>query len=168
MSLPVHTSAESDAVTDACANTPRVSGTSTLHPESLLPRDRVRRPSTKSMSTTFQGASGPRGHAGTRLAFGQLTVSGSHTAPEPSLMSLQQTLPEQSIFREIRKLIVRLFVGASDLRANKLPGGTSTLLKPYWLSTRYDPLLLTKHLSDQPEGAVCDKGKGRHTVEVAG
>ena len=89
-------------------------------------------------------------------------------APEPLLMSLQQTSPEQSTSREIRKLIVRLLVGVSDLRTNKLPGGTSILSKPYWDSTRYDPLFLTKHPSDRPEGVVCDKGKDRHTVEVSG
>ena len=73
------------------------------------------------MSTPFQGASGPSGHAGTAPAFGKLAVSENHTAPEPSLMSFQQTSPEQYVSHQLRRLTVRLLSDVFDRMADKLP-----------------------------------------------
>ena len=70
------------------------------------------------MSTVSQGASGSTAHTGFRPALGQPMVSGNHPA-------LQQILPEQSISRDIKRLIVRPFVDVFDLRANKLSGDSS-------------------------------------------
>ena len=63
------------------------------------------------MYTSSQGASGPSGNAGLPSALGQL-VSGNHSTP-------QQISPEQSMSREIRRLIVRLLLDVFDFRANK-------------------------------------------------
>ena len=73
------------------------------------------------MSIPFQGASGPSGHAGLRPALGQQAVSRNHPALQPALTQLEQISTEQPIFREIRRLIVRLFVDAFDLKTNKSP-----------------------------------------------
>lgn len=83
------------------------------------------------MSTPFQGASGPSGLAGLRPSLGQPAVSGNGVAFESALMLLQQIPPEQSMSRELRRLIVRLLVCAFDFRAEKLPGGASILWKRY-------------------------------------
>jgi len=75
------------------------------------------------MSTTlFQGASGPSGHTGLRAALGQRAVSGDHPAP-------QQISPEQSIPREIKRLIVSLLDDVFNPGAEKLSGCSSALLK---------------------------------------
>ena len=85
----------------------------------------------------------------------------NRAAPGQSSTELQQISPEKLISHEIRRLIVRLFVDVFDLRANKLPGGsTSSIpLNSYCRSTRHDPILLTKYPPNQPAGVVCDKGK---------
>ena len=85
----------------------------------------------KVMSTPFQGASGPSGLAGLRPTLGQPSVSGNNVASESALISLQQIPPEQSVSRELRRLIVRLLVCAFDFRAKKLLGGSSILWKLY-------------------------------------
>ena len=70
----------------------------------------------KLMSTPFQGASGPSGHAGLGTAPGQPTVSGNHAAPKPVLISLQQIPPkEQPISLQLRKLTVRFFADVFNL-----------------------------------------------------
>ena len=119
------TSAESDAATGAvqrhtsCFRRPHIK-------LSILPPSRSRSiVIKKAMSTPLQGASGPSGHAGLRSVLGQPTVSGNGAASEPALISLQQISPEQSVFREIRTLIVRLLVGALGLMAKKLPGAST-------------------------------------------
>ena len=67
------------------------------------------------MSTSFQGASGPSGHAGFGTALGKLAVSGSYVAPEQTLISLQQIPPEQPISHQLRKLTVRLLADVFSL-----------------------------------------------------
>lgn len=101
------------------------------------------------MSTPLQGASGPSGHAGSGLALGQPVVSASHIAPQPVLTRLKQVSPEQSTFREIRRLIVRLFTDPFYLRTNRLLGGTITPLKCYCHSARYVPVPPTKYPPDR-------------------
>ena len=89
------------------------------------------------MSTSLQGASGPGVHVGIRPAFGQPVVSVNHMMPQPTLTWLNQVSgPEQSIIREIKKLIVRLFVDTFGLRTNELPGGEILPSKRYCHSTR--------------------------------
>ena len=84
-SMPAQTSAESGAVAGSAANTstPHVFGTSILQTLSILPPWGSSPTVTKKpMSTLFQGASGPSGHAGFGAAFGQPAVSGSHVTPK--------------------------------------------------------------------------------------
>ena len=85
------------------------------------------------MSTPFQGPSGPSGLAGLQPTLGQPAVSENGVASdeEPALISLQQISPEQSMTRELRRLIVRLLVGAFGFGAKKLSGGASILWKRY-------------------------------------
>jgi len=113
------------------------------------------------MSTSLQGASGPGVHVGIRPAFGQPVVSVNHITPQPTLTWLNQVSgPEQSIIREIKKLIVRLFIGAFGLRTNdSLPGGTNFPPKRYCHSTRYVPVPPMKFPPDRQEGVVCDERK---------
>ena len=118
------------------------------------------------MSTSFQGASGPSGHAGFGTALGKLAVSGSYVAPEQTLISLQQTPPEQPISHQLRKLTVRLLADVFNLRANELSGGISNPLKHCWRGTRYDSVFPTKHPPDRSEGVVCDEGTDRRFVEI--
>jgi len=117
----------------------------------------------KLMSTPFEGASGPSGHAGLRPALRQ-PVRGNHATPVPVLTWLEQAPPEQSISYQIRKLTVRLLVDVFDLRTDKLLGDTSTLLKRYCHTMRYDPVPLTKYPPDRSEGVICDEGKDRRFV----
>ena len=122
------------------------------------------------MSTSFQGASGPSGHAGSRPAFGQppQVVSVNHIPPQPALTRLKQVSPELPILREIRRLTVRSSIDASDLRANKLSGGIILPLKCHCHSMRCVLIPSTKYTPDRSEVVVCDKGKDRHFVEVGG
>ena len=120
------------------------------------------------MSTPFQGASGPSGHAGSRPAFGQPAVSRNYAAPQPVLISLQQISPEQPVSHQLRKLTVRLLVDVFNAKSNKLPGDTSTPLKRYWHSMRYDLVPPTKHPPDPAEKDICDKGTVRRFAEMVG
>jgi hypothetical protein len=100
------------------------------------------------MATSYQGASGPSGHAGLQPVPVQL-VSGNHAALEPVLTRLQQPSQEQLILNQIRKLTVSLLVDMFDLRIDNLPGDTSALSKRPWNCTRYDPIPLTKYPPDR-------------------
>ena len=122
----------------------------------------------KPMSTPFQGASGPSGHAGFGTALGQPTVGRNHATPEPVVISLQQILPkEKPIYLQLRRLTVRFLADVSNLRANELFGGTRNPLKHCWHGTRYNPVPLTKYSPDRSEGVVCDKGTDRRFIEIA-
>jgi len=155
--MPVQASVGSDAVLQISYKS-RVFCTAPEYPASPpLPKiaSTVTR---KPMSTPPQGASGPSGHIGFRPAFGPPVSSRNHTAPELALTILQQIPQEQSISNQIRRLNVRLLVDVFNLRANKLSGYLSTLLKGYSHNTRYYRVPMTKyHPSNPPEGVICDK-----------
>jgi hypothetical protein len=88
------------------------------------------------MSTPLQGTSGPSGSAGLRPAFGQPVVSVNHITWSLALTLLKQVSPEQPILREIKRLIVRLFIDTFGLRTNKLLDGTILPLERHRHSTR--------------------------------
>lgn len=69
----------------------------------------------KCMSTSYQGASGPSGHAGLQPAPGQ-PVNGNHAIPGPVLTRLEQPSQERLTSNQIRKLTVRPFVERFNLR----------------------------------------------------
>ena len=71
----------------------------------------------------------------------------------------RRILLEQSTFRDIGRLIVRMLVDAFDFMANKLFGSSRTLLKRQGHGMRYGPALLAKYPHNQSEGVVCDKGR---------
>ena len=121
----------------------------------------------KPMSATYQGASGPSGHAGLRAALGP-PVSGSHAAPKPVLTRLEQPSQERLVSNQIRKLTVRFLVDMFDLVANKIPGGTRTLLKCSWNSIRFDSVPLTNYPSESSIGVVSDERNDRHFVGTLG
>ena len=72
------------------------------------------------MSSVSQGASGSTAHTGFRptLGGGQPGVSGNYPVP-------LRIPPEKSISDEIKRLIVRLFVGVFDLITDNLSGDPS-------------------------------------------
>ena len=91
-----------------------------------------------------------------------------HTTPQLGLTWLKQVSPEQSIFREIKRLIVRPLIDAFGLGTNEPPGGTIIPPKRYYHSTRYVPIPPTKYPPDRSQGIVYDEGKDRHSAEMVG
>ena len=69
----------------------------------------------KRMSTYYQGASGPSGHAGLQPAPGQ-PVNGNHAIPGPVLTRLEQPSQERLTSNQIRKLTVRPLIERFNLR----------------------------------------------------
>ena len=144
--------ARASAESDAEPNTvPRVFSTPVLSRASSSPG--------KFMSTPFQGASGPSGHAGFRPAFGQPAVSGLRAAPSPLLISLQQIPPEQSISHQLRRLIVRHSIDLFRLSANGTPDYTSNPWKCCSRGKRCGSAHLMKYSSNRSKGGVvCNEG----------
>ena len=106
------------------------------------------------MSTSYQGAPDPSGHAGFQRVPVQ-PVGQYHAAPVLTLTRFEQPSQERLVSNQIRKLTVRLLIGVLDLMINELPGDTRMC---FWNSTRYDPAHPTAFTPDQSVGVVRDKG----------
>ena len=151
--------------------TPHVFGTSILRTTSFLPQDRVHCSHRKS-----HGYPPSRGFWPERarwITACSRTTGGErrpHIATTGVDMPLKQVSPEESILREIRRLIVRMLIDSDvfGLGTNKLPGGTIIPLKYYCHSTRYVPVPQMKRPPDGSEGVICYEGKDRRFVEMAG
>jgi len=111
------------------------------------------------MSTSLQGTVSSSGHTG--LQYG----SGDRAAHKPALR-LGQTPQEQLISAQIRKLTVRPFVDAYELRTDEIPDDTRTLLKGSWSNVRYDPISPTKHPPERSAGATHDQSEDRHRFKT--
>ena len=109
----------------------------------------------KLMSTSYNGASGPSGHAGLLQFAPEPPVSRNHATPGLVLTSLEQPSQERLVFDQIKKLTVSLSVDTFNLRVNKLSGDTRTRSRNM---TRYDPVPPPKYRPDRSVGVVCDEG----------